>query len=244
MSSAQPTSTFSISRQKTPTSCGPTCLNAVYAWFERPVAVERLIEEIPSLPDGGTYAVYLGIDALRRGYKALIHSWNLHLLDPSWFPPKKEVLLEKLSSSRAYRKGKKERKALEALETYIELGGEISMEPLTRELLRRHLIKGRPVLTGLSSTFLYQQVRQIPSTGEDNDLEGEPEGHFVVCHGYNRAEKKVTVHDPYPNTPFPTQHRYEVHIDRLINAILLGVLTYDANLLVISPVNDPHPPHR
>jgi len=37
-----------------------------------------------------------------------------------------------------------------------------------------------------------------------------------------------------PNPVAPTQ-LYPVNIDRVIGAILLGVLTYDANLLVIHP---------
>ena len=44
----------------------------------------------------------------------------------------------------------------------------------------------------------------------------------------------MRVADPYQ--PNPAKERYyEVGINRLICSILLGVLTYDANLLVISP---------
>jgi hypothetical protein len=53
----------------------------------------------------------------------------------------------------------------------------------------------------------------------------------------------VLVADPMYDNPVSKTHRYEVSIDRLINAILLGILTQDANLLVIQPTsaNDPDP---
>jgi hypothetical protein len=37
------------------------------------------------------------------------------------------------------------------------------------------------------------------------------------------------------DNPVAAGHRYHVRVDRLINAILLGIVTYDANLLVIQP---------
>jgi hypothetical protein len=50
-----------------------------------------------------------------------------------------------------------------------------------------------------------------------------------------------------PN-PLATEHLYELDIDRVINAILLGILTYDDNLLVILPRGRrrtrAHPHHR
>jgi hypothetical protein len=226
---------FRIEVQPTPDSCGPACLSSIYRWFNRPLPLDTLIKEIPFLPEGGTFCVYLGIDAIQRGFAARLYSCNLHVLDPSWFPAQPSTLTAKLVASRRQRRGNKERQALEALETFLGLGGQILMEPLTRKLLRKHLRAGSPILTGLSSTFLYQQSRQDPRSGEDDDLAGVPEGHFVVCHGYDPATKNVTVYDPYPDAPFDDAHRYTVHIDRLINAILLGVLTYDATLLVISP---------
>lgn len=237
--SSSPTSSdaFEILRQPTDTSCGPTCLHAIYAWHGKQVNVETLIEAVPTLPHGGTLAVYLGIDALRRGFEARLYSCNLRVLDPSWFPGKPAQLLGKLAASREVRESRREREELRALETFVDCGGELGMEPVTRDLLRRHLAgpSPSPILTGLSATFLYRDCRENPVTGDPDDLRGQPEGHFVVLFGYDRPAKEVMVHDPYPHTPFEGNHRYAVHIDRLINAILLGVLTFDANILVIRP---------
>ena len=66
-------------------------------------------------------------------------------------------------------------------------------------------------------------------------LRGEPSGHFVVLSGYHRQTKLVTVADPmHPNPMAPSQY-YDIKIDRVLCAILLGIVTHDANLLIIEP---------
>jgi hypothetical protein len=117
----------------------------------------------------------------------------------------------------------------------VEQGGEVLFENLTGALIRRHLLRREPILTGLSATFLYRAARVMPDTDEDDDVRGEPLGHFVVLHGYSKREKTVLVADPYEANPMALGRSYPVPMNRLINAILLGVLTYDANLLIIRP---------
>lgn len=225
--------TFQVKRQPSPTTCGQTCLHAIYDWYDKEVTLEQVVEAVPTLHEGGTLAVHLGLDALTRGYKSKLYSCNLRVLDPTWFPSKRNLLIEKLADSRQVRTNKKEKIELEALEAFVRHGGKLTMEALTRNLLRKHLKRKEPLLTGLSSTFLYGDKREIPDTGKPDDLAGKPEGHFVVLHGFDQTSNRVTVHDPYPHTPFGVDHCYPIHIDRLINAILLGVLTHDANILVI-----------
>lgn len=222
-----------VERQPTPTSCGPTCLHAIYRWYHEVISLAELIPAIPSLHGGGTLAVHMGIDALSRGYQADLYSSNLRVLDPSWFPGTSTSIAGKLQASRRVRSNKKERLELSALETFVTNGGNLVMTALTRALLRKHLLLGRPILAGLSATFLYWVAREISKTGKPDDLAGNPEGHFVVLHGYDSSSKMVTVHDPYPDAPFDGDHQYMVHIDRLLNAILLGILTHDSNILVI-----------
>lgn len=45
----------------------------------------------------------------------------------------------------------------------------------------------------------------------------------------------MRVADPYLPNPLAEDHYYEVELDRLVCAILLGVLTHDANLVMIEP---------
>jgi hypothetical protein len=208
-------------------------LHGIYRWFENEVPIQDLINSVPFLPEGGTLAVQLALNALARGYRTELYSLNLNVLDPTWFTGDREFLASKLSESRKVRRSAKVCFELAALENFVRKGGRLMMKAITRSLLRKHLNRGEPMLTGLSVTFLYGESREVPSTGKPDDLGGKPEGHFVVLHGYDHLTKMVTIHDPYPHLHVGEDNSYSVHIDRLINAILLGVLTHDANILVI-----------
>src|SRR5215213_5938346 len=67
------------------TTCGPTCLHAVYRYWGDQEPLERLIARAHRLEHGGTFAVFLGCDALRRGYRAAIYTYNVTVFDPTWF---------------------------------------------------------------------------------------------------------------------------------------------------------------
>jgi hypothetical protein len=56
----------------------------------------------------------------------------------------------------------------------------------------------------------------------------------VLLTDYDRATKTLGIADPMAENPLGSQ-RYRVQIDRAIGAILLGALTYDANLVVLRP---------
>lgn len=223
-----------VQAQPTDTSCGPTCLQAVYSFHGDDVTVEQLINEVPTVEGGGTVGVHLGLHALQRGYEAILYTYNLKIFDPSWFHPRQLDIAEKLREQLRHRGGKR-RQIIQACLEFVEHGGRVLYEDLTGALIRKHLVWGEPILTGLSATFLYRTCREIPDTGEDNDIRGEPLGHFVVLKGYRTKRQKVLVADPYEANPLSPQRDYEVPMNRLINAILLGVLTYDANLLIIRP---------
>lgn len=115
------------------------------------------------------------------------------------------------------------------------MGGELLFEELNRTLIRTHLKKLTPVIAGLSATYLYRSMREYGPESIDDDLRGEPSGHFVVLSGYDREARSIEVADPYHLNPVATNRYYSVHIDRVIGAILLGILTHDANFLIISP---------
>ena len=117
----------------------------------------------------------------------------------------------------------------------MSLGGELRFEDLTTSLIRKYLNKSVPLLAGLSATYLYQSPREFGREGKFDDLKGESAGHFVVFCGYHREKRTVLVADPLFPNPVSESHSYIVNIDRALCAILLGVLTYDASLLIIRP---------
>lgn len=221
--------------QPTETTCGPTCLHAIYGYYGDLISLPKLIKEIPYLKDGGTLAVVLGIHALKRGYKARIYTYNLHIFDPTWFMHPGTDLIDCLRRQKKAKRNKKLRFATDAYVTFLEHGGEIVFEDLTPQLIKSYLEKDRPILTGLSATYLYRSAREVGATNEYNSIEGEPSGHFVVLSGYEKKLKSLLVADPFHLNPFAGSHYYSVDIQRVISSILLGIVTYDANLLLIEP---------
>jgi hypothetical protein len=224
--------------QPTETTCGPTCLHAVYRYYQDRISLTKLIEEIPHLEDGGTLAVMLGTHALKRGYKAKIYTYNLHMFDPTWFLHPETDLGRYLSAQKSVKRNKKLRLATDAYIEFLELGGKILFEDLTAQLLRSYLEQDKPILTGLSATYLYRSAREIGETNEYNSIAGEPSGHFVVLSGYDKGVKNLLVSDPFHLNPFAGSHYYWVDVQRAISSILLGIVSYDANLLVIEPNED------
>ena len=241
-----------IQTQPDESTCGPTCLHAVYRYFDDDLPLEQVVAETPSLEEGGTLAVLLGCHALRRGYRATIYTFNLDVFDPTWFAEeftkstpkrdalKKRDLIDKLEAQRAAKQVPKLQAASHAYIEFLQLGGKLRMQVLNAALLRRFLKRSIPILTGLSATYLYQCARELQD-GTSDDIAGLSVGHFVVLSGYDKQRKMVHLADPYQPNPLGEQHHYDVGLDRLICAILLGVLTYDANLLVIEPRRDEAP---
>jgi hypothetical protein len=57
----------------------------------------------------------------------------------------------------------------------------------------------------------------------------------VVIAGWDAQRRRVLVADPYQPNPYGSSHEYWISIDRVLAAILLGIVTHDANLLVVYP---------
>lgn len=215
-------------------TCGPTCLHAVYKFFRKDSDLDELISQIPSWEGGGTIAVLLGNHALREGFDAKIYTYNLHVFDPSWFPSAPHRFRTKLKAQAIHKKVPKLKWASDAYIDFVKHGGKVLFEDLTASLIRRYLKRQIPILTGLSATYLYRCARETDDS-ETDDIRGEPSGHFVVLCGYNKKTKTVLIADPLLPNPVSKTQYYEVNIERLICSILLGIVTYDANLLVIEP---------
>uniref|UniRef100_UPI004048A01E C39 family peptidase n=2 Tax=Roseivirga sp. TaxID=1964215 RepID=UPI004048A01E len=225
-----------ILSQPTDSTCGPTCLQAVYQYYDDFVDLSGLIGQVKQLKSGGTLAVNLGNHALKRGYQATIYTYNLHLFDPSWFDDPSTDLIQKLTLQSDYKAQRKIKYASNAYIKFLKMGGKIKFQDLTPSLIKRYLQEKRPVLTGLSATYLYGSKREIGEfETEYDDLRGTPVGHFVILDGYDEQTGQIDIADPLLNNPTKQGQHYQVDFSRLINAIMLGIVTYDSNLLIIEP---------
>lgn len=216
-------------------TCGPTCLHAVYEYYKNPIGLDTVIRDVLQMEMGGTFGAWLAVDALCRGFNATIYTYNLQVFDPSWFDLDQDDMKQRMKQQIAYKKDEKLRTVTKAYYRFLELGGKLKFEDLRSAILRRYLKKEQPIIAGLSATYLYQSQREYGPNQDYDDIRGEPSGHFVVLHGYNRETRMVSVADPLMSNPLSEGQFYEVSIDRVINAILLGIVTYDANLIIITP---------
>lgn len=217
------------------TTCGPTCLHAIYHYWGREEALDTVIARTRKIEKGGgTFAVFLACDALRRGYRATIYTYNLMVFDPSWFAGDVDIA-ERLRQQKKLKDDYRLQHATEGYLEFLALGGRLRFADLTRSLIRGLLRRGLPILTGLSSTYLYRTAREYGPDNLPDDIRGTPGGHFVVLAGYDRKNRSVLVADPYGPHPFGPTHEYWMNIDRVTGAVLLGIVTHDANLLVIQP---------
>jgi hypothetical protein len=226
-----------IKSQPDDTTCGPTCLHAVYTYFGDKISLEKVIGQVKQLKGGGTLAVLLGCHALRRGYRAKLYTFDLQVFDPTWFASGAPAIEERLTTQMKVKNNSKIRTASKAYLDFLRLGGRICFEDLTSSLIRGLLKRSVPILTGLSATFLYRTARET-ALGKKlvyDDLRGEPTGHFVVLCGYNMQDRTALVADPLLPNPISNSPIYTVRLNRLVCAIMLGILTYDANLLIITP---------
>lgn len=229
-----------IRTQPNDVTCGPTSLHSIYQYYGDNISLADVIKQVSYIETGGTFAALLGRHALDRGYQATIYTYNLHVFDPSWFHEghaDSHMLRRKLKAQLKYKTGKKFRDVTYAYLKFLKAGGRIKFKDLTSNLLKKYFEINTPILSGLSATYLYQTKREYTVENQSifHDLKGGSCGHFVVLCGYDEAKRHVIVADPHRKNPISFDNYYKVSINTLINAILLGVITNDANLLIITP---------
>jgi hypothetical protein len=225
-----------ILAQPNDVTCGPTCLHAIYHFYGLDISLSRVIKEVEYLETGGTLSVLLGLHGLSLGFDVTINVLDMQIFDPTWFMQETN-LIEKLEAQMKHKRSKKLHLASHAYIKFLEQGGEIISRDISSRFLKNSFEQYGPILSGLSSTYLYRCARECTDENDlsyYDDLKGEPCGHFVVLNGYCRDSKMILVADPYSKNPYAERY-YEVRVSRLINSILLGELTYDANLLFIRP---------
>ncbi|MBX3383199.1 MAG: C39 family peptidase [Phycisphaeraceae bacterium] len=233
-----------IKAQPDDVSCGPTCLHALYNYYGyHAMSLQKVMREIQRLDHGGTLIEILACHALKRGFHATIYTFHLQMFDPTWFAEdgvahNASDLSERLAQQLKVKAADHRlRMATKACREFVSLGGELKMVDLDSSLISNYVHKGIPILTGLSSTYLYRHPREYGPHNEEDDVRGEPQGHFVMIIGYDGPKREVLVADPLDNNPPFHTAKYRLPTSRLINAILLGSLTHDANLLVIRPAD-------
>lgn len=231
-----------MQRQPNDETCGATCLQAIYNYYGLELQIEDVIEGVERSESGGTLDALLGKHALQHDFDATIYVNNLNVFDPSWFNEEGEIcsdnLIEKLKTQLKHKNESGIIHSSNAYIDYLSHGGKVRFKMLSVQLLKSYFDLKIPILTGLSSTYLYFSARETFSAegvSTFDDISGTPCGHFVILCRYDESNRHIVVADPHRENPISHSHYYSVCSQRLINAILLGVFTHDANLLIIQP---------
>ncbi|KTC86573.1 C39 family peptidase [Legionella brunensis] len=234
---------LSIHTQPDDETCGPTSLHAVYKYYGMDTSLESVVSEVERSLYGGTLAPLLGNHALSKGFDVVIYINNLTIFDPTWFTNGKAnpaMLYKKIETQMHYKLDPGLQQVSKAYLTYLSLGGQVYFKSLETQVLKLYFDQKVPIITGLNATYLYRCARELYEQGKAvfDDIRGTICGHFVVLCGYDEEQKHVIVADPHKENPLSHDNYYKVSSHRLINSIMLGVTTFDANLLIIRPKSD------
>src|SRR5205814_3455905 len=134
-------------------------------------------------------------------FDATIYTYNLNVFDPTWFRTKVD-LADRLHRQREVKPDPRLQQATAGYLEFIELGGELRFADLSTAMVHDLLQRGLPVLTGLSSTYLYSSAREYGPQDAPDDIRGVPAGHFVIIAGFDQLQRTMLVVDPYQPTPF------------------------------------------
>ena len=98
--------------------------------------------------------------------------------------------------------------------------------PSVRELSQQLIVNANTVARA------YQELERLGVVEARRGV-----GMFVTDGGPKvcRERRKVLVMDPYQMNPYSRTNEYWISIERVIGAVLLGIVTHDANLLIIHP---------
>jgi len=194
------------------TTCGPTCLHAICRYRGADEALDGVIARTRKLVRGGTVAVFLACDALRRGYQATIYAYNPMVFDPTWFARGVD-LGERLQQQRQVKKDARLQNVTEGYREFLNLGGWLRLTDMSRPLIRGLLRRRLPIRTGLSSTYLYRAAREHGPDDRPDDVRGAPAGHFFVMARHDRKERSIPVAHPYGPHPYGPSHDYWISIE-------------------------------
>lgn len=230
-----------INSQPNDETCGATCLHAIYNYYGLDITLEEVISGLRKSLSGGTLATLVGIHALEHGFNATVYTNNFYVVDPSWFDKNGEsdgkLISKKLKEQLKYKKDKHIVSVTQACLEYFKLGGKMCFKTLDSELLDSFFKRNIPIMTGLSATYLYNCPREVYEKGVSrfDDVRGTVCGHFVILCGYGVEQKQVVIADPHRENPLAHNNYYFVDIHRVINAIMLGVISSDGTLVIIEP---------
>lgn len=218
-----------------PNECEPACLKQIMNYFKIRIGLDELVSKISTDNfrwqnwDFNTARV-----AMSYGLTTTIYTTSTGIFDPTWFDLEKNELIGKLRKEIKFLKEGKYNGLPSYLEDataalrYLESGGKIKFECITKELLEDALLRRNPLIAPVNYTLLRNAPRERYVESKDkwipDDIKGNSYGHVVVIDGFTNDSFAIV--DPWPKS----KGKYLVNKSVLIDSILRN----DANLIEVS----------
>lgn len=216
-------------------TCGHSCLQEVLAYYRDKRSLGSILKEVKMIKGTGITVPQIAEYAVRQGYKTRLYLYSFANIDPTWKSLSKKQIVNKLKKRIKYvqKAGRKDyiggyvrpwdELSCKSLLSFIKLGGELIITPITKELIISHLKKKMPVIVCLNSTAHFGEKREYD--GKWDDIKGKCTGHFVVVAGYRDGKFYVINTD----SKWRLAKEYYCNEDKLMN----DVLSWNPSMIVV-----------
>ncbi|MDD3007126.1 MAG: hypothetical protein PHX30_06140 [Candidatus Pacebacteria bacterium] len=235
-------------REQKEYECLPACLRAVFSFFKIEISEEEIIDKI-SKDSSKLYdwEFKAGKLAKEKGLNAEIYTNVSQIFDPSWMGLSANELIEKIKKELeffVYRNDNFEKdpelmsfmcpnkivaerliEDAKATLAYLESGGIINFNPISKDLIDKKLSDNIPVIISHNPTLLHRLERF--SEGKSDDIKGESWGHVVIISG--ETNDNFIISDP-AGIFYEEKMTYEADKD----LILESILRYNGQILVFN----------
>jgi len=224
-------------------NCGPFSLTQVFWYFNKNISPKKIVREIKRLASGGTCDSFLGLYAIKEGFKSEIIPYNINIFDPTWKDISSLDLIDKLEKRMKFEINKNLRERISGYINFLKRGGKIIFKPLSILTVLSYLKKGIPLISSLSLTALYEESRMVIYKRKNiikwyhDDVKGESVGHFVVISGYDHKKKLFKIKDSWHEIPynFSKTGDYVVNIEHFFYSMMMGCLTGGGSFTIVYP---------
>ena len=131
---------YKIKRLKqTGTNCGPNSLTMLLSYYDSSIKLEEILKNTPQVKNLGTFDGWLGVTAIKLGYKVKINSLNLESIPKNWHKLNKSELLKKLKTRKTNNKALNH--SIKGYSEFIKLSGKLTFEDINKEIIIRACCK-------------------------------------------------------------------------------------------------------
>lgn len=223
--------------QSTNNNCSQAALSILLSYYERSIAAEEIMRQIPvnkdeKGEDWGTINQQLATWCIGQGFAVELYTFDCQAIDLSWASLDRNQLLARIAAAKQVRDvpslGKHWSEIyLQSYGDFVEAGGTLFIQPHVTTALLYELLKKGPLLVCVCFNTLHNQGRlKYPAIRKSvpDDMNGKIGTHSIVMYGVTQ-NGEFQIADPWEK---PGTHIVEP--ERMLCAISAAQIECD-NLL-------------